>query len=65
MSVERIKPVPSDIDIAQAAKVKPIAEIAAKYGIDPKYLEMHGDDKAKVRLEFLRDNKSMPKKAKY
>ena len=73
MSVEKKKSVPSDIDIAQAAKVKPIAEIAAKYGIKARYLEMHGDDKAKVRLEFLRDyderfakeSKTATRKAKY
>ena len=65
MSVEKKKPVPSDIDIAQAAKVRPIATVAGAYGIEGKYLEMHGDDKAKVRLEFLTDNPKAPRKAKY
>ena len=65
MSVEKKRPVPSDIDIAQAAKVQPIASIAAAYGIEAGYLEMHGEDKAKVRLEFLTDNPKAPRKAKY
>ncbi|MFZ4618184.1 MAG: formate--tetrahydrofolate ligase, partial [Rectinemataceae bacterium] len=65
MSVEKKKPVPSDIDIAQAAVVKPITAIAGGYGIESKYLEMHGDDKAKVRLEFLTDRPSAPRRAKY
>jgi formyltetrahydrofolate synthetase len=65
LSVEKKKPVPSDIDIAQAAVVKPIATIAGGYGIEAKYLEMHGEDKAKVRLEFLTDNPTAPRRAKY
>jgi len=65
VSVEKKKPVPSDIDIAQSAQVKSIATIAGAYGIGGKYLEMHGEDKAKVRLEFLTDNPKAPRKAKY
>ncbi len=65
MSVDRKKPVPSDIDIAQAAKVKPISEIAARYGMEEAYLEHYGDDKAKVRLEFLKDKAGLPRKARY
>ena len=65
MSVERKRPVPSDIDIAQEAVVRPISEIAARYGIDEAYLEHYGSDKAKVGLEFLKDKASLPKRAKY
>ncbi len=65
MSVIKRKPVPSDIDIAQEAQVKPISEIAAKYGLDEKYLEHFGTDKAKVRLEFLKDKAKAPDRAKY
>jgi len=65
MSVTRKKPVPSDIDIAQSAVVRPISSIAAGYGIEGKYLELHGDDKAKIRLEFLQERVNAPKKAKY
>ena len=65
MSVEKRKPVPSDIDVAQAANVKPIVEIAGRYGIPAERIELYGEYKAKVRLEFLRENASLPKKAKY
>jgi methylenetetrahydrofolate dehydrogenase (NADP+)/methenyltetrahydrofolate cyclohydrolase/formyltetrahydrofolate synthetase/formate--tetrahydrofolate ligase len=65
LSVEIRKPVPSDIDIAQEALVKPISEIAARYGIAETYVEHYGSDKAKVRLEFLKDNAGLPNRAKY
>jgi formyltetrahydrofolate synthetase len=65
MSVEKRVPVPSDIDIAQEALVRPISEIAASYDIDEKYLEHYGSDKAKVRLEFLADKAGLPNRAKY
>lgn len=42
----------SDIEIAQAATLKPITEIAESIGIDEKYLELYGDDKAKVNLDI-------------
>ena len=45
--------VPSDIDIAQAIKTKPIIEIAAKCGIRRDELELYGEDKAKIKLEIL------------
>lgn len=56
MSVVKVHPVPSDIDIAQGAVVRPIDEIAASYGLPGEYLEHYGSDKAKVRLEFLSDS---------
>ena len=66
MSIVRKNPVPHDIDIAQAACVKPISEIASRYGLDEKFLEHYGSDKAKVRLEFLTDPASpQAKRAKY
>ena len=33
----------SDIEIAQETVMSPITEIAAKAGIDPKYLEQYGN----------------------
>ncbi len=45
-----LKPVPSDIEIAQAATLKPIAQVAEEIGILPEELELHGEYKAKVRL---------------
>ncbi|MFA6366458.1 MAG: formate--tetrahydrofolate ligase [Candidatus Hydrogenedentales bacterium] len=65
MSVVRSNPVPSDIDIAQAAIIKPITEIAGRYGIDERYLEHYGVDKAKISLDFLRDRPAAAKRAKY
>ncbi len=46
-------PVPSDIEIAQAAELKPIEEVAAELGIEPGELERYGPWKAKVGLEVL------------
>jgi len=43
--------VPSDIDIAQACKLKPIRQIADEAGILPEELELYGNYKAKVHLE--------------
>ncbi len=43
----------SDLDIAQATKLKRIAELAAAWGIQDEELEPYGRYKAKVRLEAL------------
>ena len=45
--------VPSDLEIAQAATLKPIREVAAAAGIRDDELELHGDYKAKVWLSIL------------
>ena len=58
MSVQKIKPVPSDLDIAQAAELRPIVEIARSVGLNEDDLELYGKLKAKVHLdvqERLRD----------
>ncbi len=65
MSIERKKPVPSDIEIAQAAVIKPIVQVAQDYGICDECIDHFGRYKAKVRLEFLKQNADMPKRAKY
>ncbi|MBN2875084.1 MAG: formate--tetrahydrofolate ligase [Spirochaetales bacterium] len=65
MSIQRKKPVPSDIEIAQSATISPISRVAGNYGIDERYLDLYGSNKAKVRLDFLRDNAAVPKRAKY
>lgn len=44
----------SDIEIARAAKKKPIQEIGAKLGIPAEHLLPYGHDKAKVTAEFIR-----------
>ena len=50
----------SDIEIAQAAKIKPIKEIADSIGVEDKYLELYGNYKAKIQLEILDDLKNKP-----
>lgn len=46
-------PVPSDIDIAQAAELKPIIQIAERLGLSPDDLHLFGKYKAKVDLDVL------------
>ncbi len=45
--------VPADIEIARAAKKKPILEIGAKLGIPAEHLQPYGHDKAKISAEFI------------
>lgn len=60
MGVERKHPVPSDIEIAQAAELKPITEIADKAGLIPEEYDTHGSTKAKVKLSVLDRLKDAP-----
>lgn len=53
----------TDTEIAQKAKLKPIAQIAASLGIPGKYLELYGDFKAKISLDAL--NGAGKAKSKY
>lgn len=53
MAVERKKPVPSDLEIAQAATVEPILEIANRIGLSEDDLDLYGKYKAKVHLDVL------------
>jgi len=53
-------PVPSDIDIAQEAELKPITQVADEVGLDSSELELYGNFKAKVRLEVLERLKDVP-----
>jgi formyltetrahydrofolate synthetase len=43
----------SDLEIAQRARLKPIAEIAAGLGIEDDELELYGKHKAKVTLDVM------------
>ena len=45
----------TDIQIAQECQMAPITEIAAKAGIDDKYLEQYGKYKAKIDYNLLKD----------
>ena len=44
---------PSDLEIAQSAKLLPVAEVAEKLGLREDELDLYGRDKAKVRLSVL------------
>jgi methylenetetrahydrofolate dehydrogenase (NADP+)/methenyltetrahydrofolate cyclohydrolase/formyltetrahydrofolate synthetase len=54
------RPVPSDIEIAQEAKLKRIKTVAEEVGLLDAELELYGDYKAKVRLEVLDRLASVP-----
>ena len=45
--------VPSDIDIAQAATLRPIADIAAEVGLEPDEILPYGRHKAKISAEAV------------
>ena len=52
--------VKSDIEIARAARTKPIMEIGAKLGIAPEHLIPFGHTKAKVDLAYIDSLKDKP-----
>jgi methylenetetrahydrofolate dehydrogenase (NADP+) / methenyltetrahydrofolate cyclohydrolase / formyltetrahydrofolate synthetase len=54
------RPVPSDIEIAQEAKLKPILQVARELGIREAELELFGPYKAKVKLDLLDRLKNRP-----
>ena len=53
----------SDIEIAQECEMKPITEIAAKAGIDDKYLEQVRKVKSKNRLQSSERNRQTGRQA--
>ncbi len=55
-----MKNVPSDLEIAQSSKLKPILEIAKKIGIKENELELYGKYKAKISLSILGRLKDKP-----
>ena len=51
----------SDIEIAQAAKMRPIIDLAReKLGIAPENLEPYGHYKAKVSMDYVKSLKDRP-----
>ncbi len=52
----------SDIDIAQAAELRPIQEIAAKLGLSPDEIVPYGHHKAKIPLEIAKAKGGSPGK---
>ncbi len=64
MAIKIKHPVPSDIEIAQACKMKPILQVAEEVGLKEKELELFGPYKAKVHLQ-VRDRLKKRKQGKY
>jgi len=60
LNVERRNPVPSDIEIAQEAKLRPITEIMEEIGLQPDEVDLYGKYKAKVHLSVLERLKDRP-----
>ncbi len=61
MSVKPVKPVPSDIDIAQATELLPIVKVAAELGLGEDDLDLYGKTKAKIHLDVLDRMKDRPR----
>ncbi len=60
VQLKRKMPVPSDLEIAQDAELKPIAGLAKEIGLLPEELELYGTHKAKVTLDVLERLKDVP-----
>jgi formyltetrahydrofolate synthetase len=55
-----VRPVPTDIDIAQAADLKPISQVAEETGLLAEELELYGPYKAKIKLDVLKRLQDRP-----
>ncbi|MBI4672133.1 MAG: formate--tetrahydrofolate ligase [Chloroflexi bacterium] len=64
MPIKINHPVPSDIEVAQAAELRPILDIAQDVGLDADDLELYGKYKAKVHLD-VRDRLKNHPQGKY
>ena len=64
MPPTRVTPVPSDLDIAQAATILPIKQIAAAIGLTEDDFDYYGRTKAKVHLD-IRDKLAARPNGKY
>ena len=58
--IELLTPVPSDIEIAQNAKMKKIRDLADEIGLMGDEIELYGDFKAKVKLDVLERLADLP-----
>lgn len=52
-STNLLLPIMTDLQIAKKVALKPISEIAKKFGIDPELIEMYGKNKAKIPLSCI------------
>lgn len=50
----------TDLEIAQACTMKPICDIAYKYGINPQHLQSYGNYKAKVDTKIFSELENKP-----
>lgn len=60
MPIKITHPVPSDIEIAQAAEMRPILDVAHEVGLRDDDLELYGKYKAKVHLDVRDRLKNQP-----
>ena len=60
MPVKRVNPVPSDIEIAQAAEMIPILEIADQLGLTMEDMDLYGKWKSKIHLDVLEKLQDKP-----
>lgn len=58
------RPERNELEIAHAARLKPIEEIAAMMGLSPADIEPYGSTKAKIKLDVIERNRDKPD-AKY
>jgi methylenetetrahydrofolate dehydrogenase (NADP+)/methenyltetrahydrofolate cyclohydrolase/formyltetrahydrofolate synthetase/formate--tetrahydrofolate ligase len=65
MAAEKKNPIPTDIEIARAAKPQPVSAVAFRIGIPPERVEEYGKYKAKIDWRLLRDPGLPPYRAKY
>jgi formyltetrahydrofolate synthetase len=59
--VSPVQPFPSDLEIAYAAKLQPITEVAAHLGLEEPEVIPYGSTKAKVHLDSLKRIGGNPK----
>jgi len=59
-TLKKVREVPSDIEIAQAATLRPILEVAADVGLTEDDLDLYGKYKAKVHLDVLERLEGLP-----
>jgi formate--tetrahydrofolate ligase len=53
--------IPSDLQIARQAKLKPLEEIAGDMGLGPHHLEYYGDSVAKIKLDAIEELEDRPR----